>query len=825
MGAGHLLGRALCAGRGDLLWEDLEVQFQFGEFRLDDQRLTLIGPAGSIHVEPQVFDVLHYLLVHRDRVVSKDELLDGVWGDRFVSASALTSRVKAARQALGDDGIRQRYIKTTHGRGYQFIADVRVAGASGRRAPAPPATRLIGREDDIKQVIELTHDARLVTVTGPGGMGKTTLALAVAQHLQAEFADGVVFVDLAPVPPGSDVVRAVADAGGLEGEVARSMESLADHLAGRPVLLILDNCEHVLERCAELAHRMLQHGASARILTTSREPLRVAAEHVWPLGPLTDGGPALFVERARAAEPRVPWNPADPDVIELCLRLDNLPLALELAAAQLRRFDLTELTQRLDSRLTMLSRRVVGDSRRHATMEATIDWSYQLLEPAEQRLLRQLSVFPASFGVAEVEASAPRLPDGAEPSDVLGELVDKSLVVRHPAASRYRLLETIRVFARDLLDRAGETAAALERHRQSVRRQVGASTRVDRWLSARLAARFRADLDGARQAFRLSLDGGQVEDAVEIATGAAFLWRNAIGCIEGNDWVDDLFAAELAPRDRLWAHILRADVGLGLGDYRQMAAAAAAAQQIVPVADDSIGACLAATYQALSGLTDQSQVDTSLSAALESARASDEPRLVTLVTAFLAVSDLAVGRHDAVRHLVPSLDRAASEDGYDRFIVHWVGWMLGLVEQDTGITDQWMRAQEQFLERTGIVETWLSSFSAAMARVLGGADLRGMLGRTLALAEQEGYHAEADCVLVLAYAEMCAERFESAAELMGTAVAGRFNTTAHYILYRVVLDRALRRHLPPSEMSAAIARGRLRSATEVLVSRRITGQV
>lgn len=798
------------------------MQFQFGEFRLDDQRLTLLGPSGSIHLEPQVFDVLRYLLVHRDRMVSKEELLDQVWGNRFVSDSALTSRIKAARQALGDAGRVQKFIKTVHGRGYQFVADVQSAGTGGRRMLTRLPGRLIGRVDDVKRVVELAHDARLITVTGPGGMGKTTLALAVAEQLQGEYADGAVFVDLSPVPAGADVVRAVAQAAGLEGEAARSMESLADYLAGRPVLLVLDNCEHVLERCAELVHRTLGVGESARFLITSREPLRLAAEYVWPLGPLNDAGPVLFCERARAAEPRLKWDPTDPAVIELCQRLDNLPLALELAAAQLRRFDLTELTRQLDARLTLLSRRAIGDSVRHATMESTIDWSYRLLGPAEQLLLRQLSIFPASFGLAELESAAPPLPHDARPADVLGELVDKSLVVRQAGMSRYRLLETIRVFARTRLDAAGETHPALERHRQSVVRQVRASTRADRWLSATLAARFRADLDNARQAFRQSIEAGHTADAVEIATGAAFLWRNAIGCIEGNEWVAELLGLELSSRDRLWIHILRADVQLGLGDYRQMANAAVAARQAAAAVDDPVGGCLAAIYRILGGLTDQSQVDAGLTAALELARAASEPRLVTVVTAFLAVSDLASGRYDKVRGLMAELHEAGSHDGYDRFIVHWVGWMLGLAEQDVGITDRWMRAQEQFLERTGIVETWLSSFSAAMTQVLTHADITETLSRTLALAEQEGYRAEADCVLVLAYAELCADRFESAAELMGTAIAGRFNTTAHYVLYQVVLDRALREHLTVSVMAAAITRGRRRRAAEVLVNHRIT---
>ncbi len=343
-----------------------------------------------------------------------------------------------------------------------------------------------------------------MTITGSGGIGKTTVAVAVAGRLHADYADGVVFVDLSPVPPQADVTRAVAEAAGVEGAASETIERVADLLANRPVLLVLDNCEHVLERAAALVDRMLENGDAAHVLATSREPLGVVGEHVWPLGPLHDAGPALFVERARAAEPRVQWDPADPAVVELCRRLDDVPLALELAAGQLRRFDLDELNRRLDDRLALLWGSAAVDAPRHATMETAIDWSYRLLDANEQCLLRHLSVFPSSFDVDAVEASAPPLPNTAAVT-VFGQLVDKSLVVRLPGSGRYRLLETIRVFGRDRLDEAGETAPAFERHRRHVRERIGSSSRLDRWLSARLGAQYRTDLEDARQAFRLSL--------------------------------------------------------------------------------------------------------------------------------------------------------------------------------------------------------------------------------------------------------------------------------------------------------------------------------
>lgn len=797
------------------LWDTFRVLFQFGEFQLDDQRLTLTGPAGSIHLEPQVFGVLHYLLVNRDRVVGKEELLDGVWGSRFVSESALTSRVKAARRAVGDDGHTQHVIKTMHGRGYRFVAHVTTPGSPGRQRLAPLRSALIGRDDDVKGVTELIREQPLVTVTGPGGVGKTTLALAVAHQVQADYADGAVFVDLAPVPPDGDVTRAVADSGGIAGEASRSLEAMAEHLADRHVLLVLDNCEHVLQRCAELLDRMLVGGSPVRVIATSREPVRVRGEHVWPLGPLTHEGPRLFADRARAAEPRVSWDPADPRVVELCRRLDNVPLALELAAGQLRRFSLEELSRHLGERLTLLTQRAVGDTKRHATMEATIDWSYRLLEPAEQQLLRHVSVFPAYFDVRAVESSAPELADSAPAAVTLGELVDKSLVVRDPVTGRYRLLETIRVFARGLLEQAGEANAAFERHRVHVLAGIRSTSRLDRWMSASLAGKFRHDLDNARQAFQLSLDASDVDGAVEIAIGAALLWRSAVGCTEGREWVDRLHACPADARNRLWVHILDADIALGVGDSSGMKAAADEASTLASSAGDVVAACLAELYAALSVFSDPEHIRTRLDAPMQLARQSGEGRLVNLVRGFLAAASLAAADHDEARTVVETLDRNASENGYDRFITHWVGWLLATAERDPESTRRWMDAQQAFLDRSGI-ETWLSALSATMTQAVSGGDFREHLSRTLALADREGYRAQADCVLALAYAEVCAGRYEPAAELMGTAVANRFNTTAHYVFYRVVLDQLVRHHLEPHLMSAALDRGRTRSAADVL---------
>jgi predicted ATPase/DNA-binding winged helix-turn-helix (wHTH) protein len=793
------------------------VVFEFGGYQLDDDRVALTGPDGVIHCEPQVFRVLVHLVQNRHRVVPKEELLDVVWGDRFVSESALTSRLKAARRAVGDTGHEQHTIKTVHGVGYHFVAEVR--SVTTTEAPPPPASRafpaprsdLIGREADLAGVLRTVGAARVTTIVGTGGVGKTSLALAAGQRLWDDFGDGAIFVDLTAAGSADDVTRTLADTAGVEGAASRSSEQLASHLGGRRMLIVFDNCEHVVGPVSEMVGRLLASGAEARVLATSREPLAVPGEHLWPLEPLDAAAPALFVERARAVDPRRRWDPDDPEIVDVCQRLDGLPLALELAAGQLRRWGFGELSRQLRTGLSPLARAAHGFGSRHATMAAAIDWSYQLLDPSERRLLRNLSVFPSTFEIRSVEAVAAGLPDVTMPA-TLGELVDKSLVVRDAASERFRLLETIRAFARDRLDDAGETDHAVEGLRRHVVDRARATTRLDRWLSAALAAAWRVDGEQARQAFWASLVGGHDADAVEIAVARAFLWRNAIGCAEGGAWIEQLLARELSPGDRIWALILLADLGQGIGDFHQMLAAAEGASACDD-GSDAAASCIIAHFRALAHLTDQ----TSGRAHFERVRAmAPDPRLAGVMDAFMIVPDIPAGDRDEIARRIDLLNGAASDDGYDRFITHWVGWMFALAQRDADETWRWMHRQLEFLGRTGIVETWLSSLSGAMTASVDGRDVRDLVARALALADREGYRADADCALALAYSEACRGDAEAAAEWLGTAIGSRFNSTAHYTLYRVVVEPVVHRQLEPAALAAAVERGRRRTAEEAL---------
>ena len=357
----------------------------------------------------------------------------------------------------------------------------------GRPTSLPvQSTSFVGREQEIDEVKRLLASARLLTLTGAGGCGKTRLALRVAAEVSSLYPDGVWLVELAALTEPTLVTHAVAQAVGVREVPGRPLtDILADHLRERTSLLILDNCEHVIDAAAHVADALLRACPDVRILATSREPLRSPGETAWRVPSLSlppPAGPAaadedsvmqfesvrLFVERAQAARPGFELTPANgPTLQDICRRLDGIPLAIELAAARVRVFSVEQIAARLDDRFRLLTTGPRTAVPRQQTLRATVDWSYALLSEPERVLLRRLSVFAGgwTFEAAEAVASA----DGLQPHavlDLLAQLVDKSLVLaeHQRGAVRYRLLETIRQYARERLDEAGEAERTRDRH-------------------------------------------------------------------------------------------------------------------------------------------------------------------------------------------------------------------------------------------------------------------------------------------------------------------------------------------------------------------------
>ena len=402
--------------------------------------------------------------------------------------------------------------------------------------PVAP-TPLVGRS---RELLELTtimesHDARVVTLTGPGGTGKTRLALQAAAEVADAYPGGVWWISLAPIRDVGSVLSAITQTLGVAEEQGRPLlEMFADWVAGRPILLLLDNAEHLLPELAAELSGAIAACPTAHLVVTSRERLQLAAEVVFPVPPLAAGdGERLFLDRARAAGVSIP---PDEPVAELCARLDELPLALELAAARTVVFTPTQLLERLGQRLDLLKGSRDADPRQ-LTLRATIDWSYELLSDDERRLFAALAVFSSGGTYEAVEAIA-----GAD-VDTVQSLLDKSLLRRRDSASgtRYWMLATIHDYALEKLGLRPDSHELRRRHAEWYR-DLPAAIGIPGPLDARAAsgqalARMRDDYDNVRAALGWARGANETELAIEIGTACARYWLEAGSFDEANAWL------------------------------------------------------------------------------------------------------------------------------------------------------------------------------------------------------------------------------------------------------------------------------------------------
>lgn len=540
------------------------VRARFAGFEVDTTGYELRRGDQLIPVEPQVFEVLAHLVRHHDRVVSKEELLDAVWGDRFVSESALTSRVKHVRRAIGDDGQRQELVRTVHGRGYRFVADVVVvddtdapgagppggapaaAAGSGTRHNLPAErTPLLGRRDEVGRLQALVAGNRLVTLLGLGGAGKTRLAAAVARCVLDRFPDGVWFVDLVPTGDERSVESAIAHDLGLGLSTGDARPQLARLLATRRTLIVLDNCEHVRAEVVATLDHLLAHTGGPHVLATSREPLGLPEERRFTVGPLAVGdwsAPAMSLFRSTAERFGTTVDDGDQPVVErICRHLDGLPLAIELAAAQLRVLGPRQLADRLDQRFQLLREPGRAGHERHDSLEVVLADTWAQLDTGTRELAGRLATFAGTFDLADVEALCDDLPPGAAARG-LARLVDRSLVVGvSDATRRFRLLDTVRLFAAARTDRG----AARARHADWVRRQLGDDL-ADHLLGFGVARWCIAHFDDVRAAERRLVEDGRLAGAAALLSGTAL----AMHCDTGARAAD-----VLGEIDRLVGHL------------------------------------------------------------------------------------------------------------------------------------------------------------------------------------------------------------------------------------------------------------------------------
>jgi predicted ATPase/transcriptional regulator with XRE-family HTH domain len=414
-------------------------------------------------------------------------------------------------------------------------------------------TSFIGRDAEMAQVRGLLAGSRLVTLTGAGGVGKTRLALQVAAGVLPEFPAGAWLVDLAPLTDPDLMLVSVARALGLLDAPGRStMATVTGFIGARRVLVVLDNCEHMLEACAGLAEALLRACHGLVILATSREPVGVAGEATWQVPSLPVDGAAieLFADRAQRARPGFDITPENHEAVaEICRRLDGIPLAIELAAARLRAFSPAEIAAGLHDQFQLLTGGLRTAARRQQTLRASVDWSHALLTEPERVLFRRLAAFAGGFDIEAAQAVAGG--DGLQPNEVLNVLallVDKSLVAAEESdgITRYRLLESVRQYALEKLAGSGEAGQVRTLHRGHY---TTAASRLDRPAGSdrrRVITRLEADIDNLRAAFAWSLDLSDSEAALQLASSLQPLWMGGFGMLEGLAWFDAALAGQPA---------------------------------------------------------------------------------------------------------------------------------------------------------------------------------------------------------------------------------------------------------------------------------------
>jgi len=462
------IGLGSATGRGS---DGASATLTFGRFRLLPVQRILLEDGRPVRLGARAFDILVALAKRPGELVSKETLMAEVWPETFVEGANLRVNIAALRKALGDTDA--QLIRTDAGRGYRFTIGVD-AVATTPSVPAPsaawprhfpnPTTRLIGRSEFVDQLVGQSPTRRLITLAGPGGIGKTRVAIACAQAMAGSYRDGIAFVDLTAARDQQSVIAALADALDIiDGDTRIHM--MVQRLHGRQMLLVLDNCEHVIQVAAELAEMIITRSPGVHVLATSRESLRVFGELVRVLPPLRSppaGVPLtaaealtypaveLFVERVCAAHEDFQLSDVDaPLVGEICRRLDGVALAIELAAAQVDVLGIAWLAAHLDDRLWILNRGPRTAAPRHQTLGSMLDWSYTLLSEQERTTLQSVAKFPGDFSLAEAVTVAANTGVGEiQAVAALSGLVSKSLAMLDVSGPlpRYRLPETTRVY-------------------------------------------------------------------------------------------------------------------------------------------------------------------------------------------------------------------------------------------------------------------------------------------------------------------------------------------------------------------------------------------
>ncbi|MEH2568817.1 ATP-binding protein [Bradyrhizobium sp. AZCC 2289] len=745
-------------------------KLRFGPFELSMGERVLRREGEALPLGSRALDLLIYLAERSGEVIAKQELIDHVWSDVTVEEGSLRVHVAAIRKALGDGQFGNRYIANIKGRGYSFVGTVvpltgntESRNAKFRHQGSLPVRPLmmIGRETVVGEVSHKLRDERFVTLLGPGGIGKTTIALAVARAAAEEFGGQIHFVDLESLTDPRHVAGAVATSLGLALKSKDPGLELVDLVRSRKLLIILDSCEHVIETVALLAEQLSRETEQVHLLATSRELLKVEGEHccrVLPLDFPPDGSeqtanavlryPAvqLFVRRVAARAGNFALTDAEaPFVSEICRKLDGIPLAIEWAAGQVAALGLKNTVSRLVSRpeLLKLSHRTAVP--RHRTLKATLDWSYDLLSDGERIVFRRIAPFVGHFTLegARYVAGEQSSVD-AEIFDAIAGLVEKSLIVTRldDGQQQYRLLDTTRAYALEKLEEHDELDVISSRHAKYVAEFLESQREMMLALSrARRIAAYSDQLSNIRAALEWSFGShGDDEIATRLAAASAQVFLELSLLIECQAWAERAIA-RLGTRNQSSRRAMEIYASLPLalmhteGNDQRVRAAFASALEIAIDQGD-----LAYELRILSGLFTYSHWTMDIRGATDIAVQSKKlalktgnPDDVALAEAMLAASDHLLGNHLAAQlHCESGLRYLVSGRGVrtEQYLFHYTSFLLvgmarsllyrGLLDQSL---DYAKRAREEG-KKSGHPTTFCRSLALVLPVFLTTADLR-----------------------------------------------------------------------------------------------------
>jgi len=677
------------------------------------------------------------------------------------------------------------------------------APSLGPRAELPAQlTDFVGRETELAAIRQVLGSARLVTLLGPGGVGKTRLAIRTAEKVRRAFADGVRWVELGALRDPALLAQTVVDALGIRDRSARPLHLLIDHLRNRQVLLVLDNCEHLLTACAELASALLHGARELRIIATSREALAIPGEHAVTVAPLPvpetgeheDSAVTLFAARARDVVPEFSLDDGNLDLVRrICAQLDGLPLAIELACARLRVLSPAELADRLGHRLRLLTCGNRAAPERHRSLQATVDWSFELCDPVERRLWIRTSVFAGSFALKAAEEicqdsrlSADDIVDGID------GLVGKSLLLReeHHGQVRFRMLETLREYGQAKLNDT-QAAELRVRHHAYYARMIDEVTW--QWFGERQrqwCVDLRLEHANLRTAFETALDRGA--GGARLIGAPWFLWAAGFSFTEHRYWLERALAVEQEPSpDRARALATLGLVAALQGDRESASRALAEGMAVAEAAGDRFGLAYNRHEQGLVAFFG-GDFDSSERILLEALRRYEgtqaPPDLIGSLRVHLGLLYIFAGdTREALRHFEAL--RPQCEEHGER-------WMLSYAVYGLGLTSLMCEEHDQAVAHALESLRMKQPFD----------DTIGLSLTTDLLAWGEAARGEAERAAVLL----------GAAETLWASVGMQLYGSPHWLEQRTRFERLARRGLGDKGYESAFQRGRRMSRGQVL---------